>query len=123
MFQETSFAALLQKVRTLDATALPAREVLDMATVNGAACLGLDGHGQLVPGAPADIIALDLRSPGMLPMHNPESQLVYAANGSEVRLNMINGRICYHDGKYPNLDYEGLEKEMKSVLEWARKQD
>lgn len=122
MFLEMNACALLHKVATLDPTLLHAPQVLDMATINSAACVGLPELGSLTPGGPADIIALDLQAPNMIPVHNPVSHLVYAANGSEVRLTMINGRVCYQDGRFPTLDYPALVREMESVLRWAREQ-
>ncbi len=122
MFLEMNACALLQKVATLDPTLLHAPQVLDMATINSAACVGLPELGSLTPGGPADLIALDLQVPNMIPVHNPLSHLVYAANGSEVRLTMVDGRICYRDGRFLTLDYPALLREMDSVLRWAGKQ-
>lgn len=119
MFQGMRDCALLHKVGSLEPTALPAQEVLDMATVNAASCLGFPGLGSLEPGQPADCIALDLREPNMQPMHNATSQAVYAASGHEVRLAMIGGRILYQDGVYHCLDYEALLTEFGKVRDWA----
>jgi len=119
MFQEMRGCALLHKVSSLDPTALPAQQVLDMATVNAGPCLGFPGLGSLAPGLPADCIALDLCEPNMQPLHNPVSQAVYAASGHEVRLSMVGGRILYQDGKYHSLDYELLLQEFGKVRDWA----
>ena len=65
---------------TGDAAALPAATVLRMATLGGAAALGLDSQiGSLVPGKQADAIAVDLGSFEQLPCYDPVSQLVHVA--------------------------------------------
>lgn len=119
MFQEMASCALLHKAGSLDATALPAQAVLDMATVNAAVCLRQEELGSLQPGHPADCIALDLDRPNLCPLHNPVSQLVYAASGHEVRFVMVGGRVLYQDGKFQTLDYPGLLAELASVRDWV----
>lgn len=121
MFREMRACALLHKVASMDPTALPAQQVLDMATVNGAACLGWQGLGSLAPGHPADCVALNLAEPNMQPLHSPLSQVVYAAGGHEVRLAMVGGRVLYQDGVYHSLDYEALVEEFTKVRLWAQK--
>ena len=121
MFGEMAAAALGQKIASGDPTALDAGAVLDMATRDGAAILGLPGKGRLEPGAPADLIALDLSAPNMQPLYNPVSQAVYAATGAEVRLNMVDGKILYQDGRFLTVDYEALLEEVRKIRNWVLK--
>ena len=120
MFAEMNAAALLAKLRALDPTALPAQDVLDMATCQGALAVGWPELGSIEPGRRADMVVLDGSAPNLLPCHNPVSQLVYAATGAEVRLTMVEGRVLYRDGAYLSLDYPALLKEMASICRWAR---
>ncbi|MFP4517715.1 MAG: amidohydrolase [Desulfovibrionales bacterium] len=120
MLTEMGTCALLQKVTTMDPTAVSAQAALDMATVNGARCLGWPEIGSLEPGKAADLTALSLNAPNMAPLHNPVSQVVYAANGGEVTLTMVEGRILYRDGSFPTMDYPGLLKEIDAVAKWVR---
>ncbi len=123
MVREMYLAALLQKVNALEATALPASRVLDMATLGSAAALHWgDGLGALTPGSPADFIALDLTSPNMQPVHRIVSNLVYAATGLENRLTVVDGRELYRDGCYLTTDYDALCAEMEQMRQWVRKQ-
>jgi 5-methylthioadenosine/S-adenosylhomocysteine deaminase len=93
MFEEMDLAAKLQKLVTMDPQALPARAVLDMATIEGARVLGLDKiTGSLEPGKRADLIAISLDEANAIPLYNIESQLVYALKGSDVRDVMIDGK-------------------------------
>lgn len=121
MFSEMSMAALLHKVDRHDPTALPAQQVLDMATRGGAAALHWQGLGKLAPGCSADLIALDLEEPNLQPLHNPVSQLVYAASGHEVILNMVDGKIIYKNGRHTRIDIEALKKEIKKLTAFINK--
>jgi 5-methylthioadenosine/S-adenosylhomocysteine deaminase len=81
LFQEMRQAALLAKVATDDATALPAHKVLRMATLDGAAALGLERRiGSIEPGKDADLCAVDLSGLGVSPCYDPASHLIYAAS-------------------------------------------
>ncbi len=105
MFGELQTAALLAKLRSADATALPASRALSMATICGARALGLaDLVGSLEPGKRADMIAVDLSQPETQPLYHPLSQLVYAASASQVTHSWIDGtpvmearRLIGHD--------------------------
>ena len=88
-----------QKGAERKADAVPAGQALTMATQYGAQALGTCG-GVLQPGYKADLILLDVDQPHMVPMHNASSQVVYSAQGSDVYLTMVNGRILYQAGEY-----------------------
>jgi 5-methylthioadenosine/S-adenosylhomocysteine deaminase len=107
MFESMKFASLLQKVHRHDATVLPAKEALDMATVNGAYALGINA-GAIEPGRLADIILIDLRRPELTPLNNMEANIVYSANGSCVDTVICDGKILMEKravkGEYEILD-------------------
>ena len=95
LFQEMRLAALLAKGISGDAAALPARQVLRMATLNGAKALGLDQKtGSLTPGKAADICAIDLSGINMQPCYDPISHLVYAAGRDQVSHVWVAGKCC-----------------------------
>lgn len=119
IFHEMNRAALLHKLANNDPATLPAGAVLDMATRNGAKIMGYSDLGSLAPGMRADCIAIDLTLPHMLPMHQPVSQLVYAASGHECQMTMIEGEIVYHNGKYSRFDYSALREEAKDLYDFA----
>lgn len=120
MVREMYLASLLQKVSTLDPQACPAQRALDMATRGGSHALHDPYIGTLEPGMRADFIALSLDAPQMQPVHNPVSNIVYAATGMENILTVINGRELYRDGKFLCCDYDALCAELKSVHDWAK---
>ncbi|MDR3043520.1 MAG: amidohydrolase [Desulfovibrio sp.] len=119
MFTEMTSCAMLHKLRCMDPTCAPAQSVLDMATLGGAAALHWPGLGQLAPGCPADLTALDLSAPNLQPMYNPASHLVYAATGHEVRLTMVAGEVLYQDGRFTRFDYHALVAQMRDVRRWV----
>jgi len=109
LFTEMHTAALLAKLHSEDATALPASRALHMATLGGARALGLDEQiGSLEVGKQADVIAVNLRGPETQPLHQPLSQLVYACNGSQVSHSWIAGRAVLRDRELLTLDSHAL---------------
>ena len=110
LFLEMDTVAKLHKAKTLDPTAMDARTVLRMATIQGARALGLnESIGSLEKGKKADLIIIDTHKPHLTPMYNPVSHLVYAAMGSDVRTSIINGAIVMEDGHLKTIN-------LKSVL-------
>ncbi len=85
LFREMRHAALLAKVASLDAAAVDAHTALRMATLGGAAALGL-GHriGSIVPGKEADLCAVRLDDWTDRPCFDPASHLVYVAGRDHV---------------------------------------
>ena len=93
MFQEMDTTAKLHKVSTGNPQAMNSRIVLEMATIGGAWAIGMDRTiGSLEPGKQADIIILDTKAPHLTPLYHPESLIVYAAKGSDVRDVMVGGK-------------------------------
>src|SRR5206468_7457506 len=79
LLAELRIAALLAKVAAGDASVLPARQALEVATLAGARALGLDDTiGSLVAGKQADVIAIDLSGLDVSPCYDPVSHLVHA---------------------------------------------
>ena len=109
LFEEMHLAALLQKWLRRDAEALPARQVLRMATINGAKALGLDAElGSLEVGKQADVIVLDAAQPHLAPRHDPVALLVYSAQAADVNTVLVGGRILLEDRVLTTLDHESL---------------
>jgi 5-methylthioadenosine/S-adenosylhomocysteine deaminase len=97
MFDEMRLAATLQSVRHRPG-ALTARDVMWMATREGARALGLDGEiGSIEAGKRADLIVVDRANPGLAPDPDVWSSLVYAARGTDVRLTMVDGEVLARD--------------------------
>ena len=92
MHEEMKLAALLAKVQGGAAT-LPAREVLDMATVNTARAYGIADAGEIREGALADCLLVRLDDERMTPCHDLVSNWVYAADSSCIDSVICNGKF------------------------------
>ena len=97
MFEEMRLAAVLQAQRRTPG-ALPARDVLWMATRAGARTLGREREiGSLEAGKRADVIIVDRDRPHLAPGPDPYSTLVYAARGTDVRATIVDGTVLVDD--------------------------
>ncbi|MEJ2794359.1 TRZ/ATZ family hydrolase [Iodobacter sp. LRB] len=104
LFAEMRLAALLAKAEANDAHAIPAWQALEMATINGAKAMRLDDKiGSIKAGKQADLIAIDLSAAHTQPLYDPLSQIVYAADRSQVSHVWIAGRCVYQEGQHFSL--------------------
>ncbi|CAI5721104.1 unnamed protein product [Hyaloperonospora brassicae] len=119
MLSEMKLTAILAKAQTLQCSSLPAVEVLQMATLNGARALGLDQDiGSIEVGKRADVIAIKCDSVEMIPMYNAISHIVYVAGREHVSDVWINGKHLLDDHKLTTIDEAQVKQ---SVREWAAK--
>ncbi len=109
MIREMKLAALIHKGRLLDPLVLPAEKVLEMATINGArATLWGRELGSLEADKLADIVVIDQRKPHLVPVRNPISNLVYAANGGDVDTVIIDGKIVMQNREVKTIDEQEI---------------
>lgn len=123
MWEEIRLATFLAKVSSGDPTALPARQALAMATIEGARALGLEEKiGSLEVGKQADIVVVDLSQPHTIPRYrvaedNIYSQLVYTAGPSNVRHVMVDGRFLLRDGRFTTLDIGEIASHAQGIAD------
>lgn len=118
MFREMFLVTGLAKLREQNAAACPAEAVLKMATVGGAAAMGLMDCDCIAEGKQADLIVIDLHQPNMQPEHNLVKNLVYSGSKQNVLLTMVAGRILYENGQFftgedPEQIYEEVKKDLQ----------
>ena len=117
-FLEMRHAALLQKVRTLSPTALPAMQVLEMATLHGARVLRQETDlGSLEVGKKADITVVDLRRPHSSPtvQRDPVAAVVYSATAHNVTHTVVDGRVLYRQGRHTTLHVDDTLREAEKL--------
>lgn len=114
IFREMDILAKLHKLNSIDATALPAKEVFKAATTGNAKLLGFNNLGTIEVGSKADIILLDLKTPHLTPFYNADL-LVYSASGSDVHTSMINGKIVMEDRKICSFDLNETMAKVKEI--------
>jgi len=101
MFMEMRLAALLHKPRC-GPTAMPARQVFEMATLNGARAMGLEQEvGSLEVGKKADIVLVDLRRWHTWPDRAADvyAQLVYQTQAADVCCTIVDGRVLMQEDR------------------------
>jgi 8-oxoguanine deaminase len=100
---------------------LNARQVLEMATIGGAAVLGRDDLGALAPGKCADFIGLDLDQIGYSGgLHDPVAASVLCAPVN-VAFNYVHGRPVVEAGRVTGLDLDVLiEKHNRAAIALVR---
>ena len=119
LFEEMDLAAKLQKIARMDSRALPAEQVVEMATITGARALHLEKQiGSLEAGKKADVILVDTSAPHGTPMYNVYSQLVYALKASDVKTVVIGGKVVMQDRQMLTLN----EKEILAKAQDYKKQ-
>jgi 5-methylthioadenosine/S-adenosylhomocysteine deaminase len=121
LFGEMNTAANLANVSTGTPEAAKAHQILKMATLGGAAALGLEKEtGSLEKGKKADIIVVDLNSPHLCPLFDPASALVYSASGADVKDVIVNGVILMKERKLCSLDQDQIMAKVKEISQKIR---
>ena len=125
MFAEMRIAFFLQRSiaqtqRVIGKSATPAavtvRAILEAATVNSAACLGLaDQIGTLTPGKQADIIAIRTDGIAVYPSHNAVGTVVHMVDRADVQEVMVAGRLRKHAGRLLDVDLVRLHAQTKAA--------
>jgi len=116
LFGDLRLAAILHKGVSGDPQLITAAEGFEMATVNGAKALGLQGKiGQIAVGYDADLALLDLGRINMHPNTNPLAALAYSASGHEVKHTMVHGKVLYEKGEFTTMDRERILREVEAV--------
>ncbi|MCR5590228.1 MAG: amidohydrolase [Lachnospiraceae bacterium] len=100
MFREMFLVTGLAKLHDMDAAAAVPSKVLEMATVNGSRCMGLQDSDVLAPGKKADIIMIDMHQPNMQPINNIADNIVYSGSRANVIMTMCDGVIRYENGEF-----------------------
>jgi 5-methylthioadenosine/S-adenosylhomocysteine deaminase len=109
LFSEVRLAALLAKVASGDASALPAQAALHMATLGGAKALGWDhAIGSLEAGKEADLIAVDLSQLDDAPLYDVASHLVHVVGRERVSDVWVAGERVVRDRRLARIDEAAL---------------
>jgi cytosine/adenosine deaminase-related metal-dependent hydrolase len=105
MLETLKTTALLQKVHHLQATAMTAPQVLEMATVGGARALGVAAEvGSLEVGKSADLVLFGERAPSLVNVHDPYQALVYCASVRDVDQVWVAGEPVVAGGRLTRVD-------------------
>ncbi|WP_158057622.1 5'-deoxyadenosine deaminase [Halorussus halophilus] len=122
-FTEMRQASLLQKVEALDPETVPAEEIFEMATVNGARAAGFDRLGKLKEGWRADVVGLSTDVTRATPIHDVLSHLVFAARGDDVEFTMVDGEVLQQEGTVTVADAEEIRSRAAEFAEQYTPED
>ena len=98
-------AICLIRANTLDATALPPADSLDLVM----------GSKALESGSPADLVIVNLDRPSAVPVHDIDSALALSTHGSHVETVIVGGDILMRDREILVLDEKALLDECRSA--------
>lgn len=109
MLEVLKLTSLLQKVTHRDPTIMTADKVLEMATIEGARCIGMEQEiGSIEVGKKADLFVFNPeRNIKAIPMHNPVSTLVYSSAMDNIETVLVDGEPVLYEGVLTTMD-EGV---------------
>ncbi len=108
MLTEMRTAALTQKALH-GPQALPALRMLRMATIDGARAMGLENEiGSIEIGKRADMTLFDLDAVRTTPCPDPVSAIVYAAEATNIRTVVIDGRVVLRERKLTTMNEQDV---------------
>ena len=103
-----------------DSTLITPEQALFAATRAGALSQGRADSGMISVGSRADLCVLNTDTPQFTPMTNAACNVVYAAQGADVKLTMVDGEVLYRDGEYTTIDIERVRAEVQSHTDKIR---
>jgi 5-methylthioadenosine/S-adenosylhomocysteine deaminase len=114
MVREIQQLARLERVTNLDPTCLSARELIRIATINGAKAYHLDQDlGSLESGKKADLQIINPDQPHWFPLYDPYNSIAYAMHSEDVESVVIDGKVVMRNRVLVNVDEQRIFREMK----------
>ena len=107
ILQDLYLFAVAYKGYYRDATLITPAQALYAATRAGALSQGRTDSGLLKVGCKADLCVINT------PMTDAACNVVYAAQGADIRLTMVDGEVLYRDGSYTTIDLEKVKAEVR----------
>ena len=115
MLHEARSALLLARVAERDATALTARQGLELATLGGAQVLGRDDIGALSPGMSADFIAINVDRPQFAGAAWDIVAALVLCQTDSVDYSFIQGKRIVDQGRLTTCDLNSLIQKINAL--------
>jgi 5-methylthioadenosine/S-adenosylhomocysteine deaminase len=113
LLSEARMAGLMHRAICKDNRSPSSSELLELATMGGARCLGLDSViGSLEPGKQADVIAIDLSRLHNKPVNDAEASIIFSSLASDVVFTMIAGREVFAGATVSTVDEKAIVAEV-----------
>jgi cytosine/adenosine deaminase-related metal-dependent hydrolase len=129
MFREMHLASTLQAGTRMKADVLPATTALEMATINGAKALGLDGDvGSLEVGKKADFVVVGVPL-SAAPFEeaqiveggiDPVTVVVHSCTASDVEAVVVDGKLVVEKGELVNMDEHDIIQNARTAIRGVR---
>ncbi|WP_417248303.1 amidohydrolase family protein [Celeribacter sp.] len=123
MVAEMRMAGLVATYRQGEAQPVSARDLVRMATIEGAKALGIeDRTGSLEVGKAADVSVFDMRGAGWSETPDPAVTLVYSGSGRDLRHLWVDGEQIVRDRTLTRRPYEDIRAEYSATYKtfWDR---
>jgi len=120
MFEEIHLASIIHNGYRCDPTIMKPSQIIRMATVNGARAQGRFDTGSLEVGKKADIIALNLDAPHLVPDNDTLALVTYSAQASDVCITMVDGKVLYRDGEFLTMDRDKIFHEFEKSNKYLK---
>jgi 5-methylthioadenosine/S-adenosylhomocysteine deaminase len=115
--QEMRLFAGVYKELAMNPRVVPPEQVVEMATINGARCAGLEGEiGSVEVGKQADLVLFDTRWPEWRPLYNPVSNLVYSATGNSASEVFVMGERVVAGGHLTRVDEAEIDAGVEETV-------
>ncbi|MGZ3675670.1 MAG: amidohydrolase family protein [Ktedonobacterales bacterium] len=100
---------------------LRAEQVVNWATMGGAAALGMDSLvGSITPGKRADLVLIkNDASPAMFPVLNPYGHVVFQAGRGDVHTVMVDGKVVKFDHHLRGIDVAKAKQAVGRTVDYA----
>lgn len=112
MWEEIRKAGTFARISSRDINNVSSSMLFHAATIGGANAMQRSDIGRLAAGCKADLVAIDLTNPVMMPVHDPLRTLIFHAADRAVKDVWVAGRKVVSDGKVTTLDYKGASERL-----------
>lgn len=117
LVREIQQLARLERVVNLDPTCITARELVRVATINGAKAYRLDKDlGSLECNKKADLQIINTDQPHWYPKYDPYNSIAYAMHSEDVESVIIDGKVVMRNREMVNIDEQRIVRKLKKRL-------
>jgi len=118
MMSVMNYTPKMQKVKYLNRSIFPAKDIVKMATINGAIALNIDHLvGSVEVGKKADLIVINPNTINMLPLYDYYTAIVYSMLPNNIEHVIVNGKLVVQDSKLVNVKEEDIIKNFMDIYE------
>jgi 5-methylthioadenosine/S-adenosylhomocysteine deaminase len=116
MFEVMRTCQMIHRIRYYNITMFPDEQLLEMATLQGARCLGMEADiGSLEMGKKADIVLMDNRSTVPLFEKNIYNHIVGSSDRADVNSVFVDGKLVFAHRQFTQIDESAAREKCKQA--------